>query len=211
MRIVRLRSGPRERARGRRTGGEGSLRRRDGLLRALPRLGEARRGAAAARRARPHPGTRRAGVLDPAAPPEGARGVAVAGGARRAAAEALRRGGEVRRRDRLRERRHGGVHRRGERVLLPRAERADPGRASRHRGGHGHRSRRRADPDRRGRGARSAGARARVTRSRCGSTPRIHGRSCRRRAGSSGSRCPRTCASIRASSPATRSARATTR
>ena len=64
--------------------------------------------------------------------------------------ELERRGGPVRDGDRLPRRRHGRVPRRGPRVLLPRAERPHPGRASGHRGRHRPRPRRRPDPDRRG-------------------------------------------------------------
>ena len=80
---------------------------------------------------------RRARVLDPAAAPEGARGVAVARARPVAARGDERRGGPLRARDRLHERRHGRVHARRPRLLLPRAERPHPGRAS----GHGARDR----------------------------------------------------------------------
>ena len=52
---------------------------------------------------------------------------------------------------------------------------------------------------------------SKVMRSRCGSTRRTRGRSCRRRAGSSGCGCRTGSASTRASPRATRSARPTTR
>ena len=58
----------------------------------------------------------------------------------------------LRARDRLPERRDRGVRRRGRRVLLPRAQRAHPGRASGDRGGDGPRPRRGAAPNRRRRG-----------------------------------------------------------
>ena len=55
----------------------------------------------------------------------------------------------------------------------------------------GHRPRRRAAPHRAGRAARRPCRDCcTATRSRCGSTPRTRGRSCRRRAGSSGCGCP---------------------
>ena len=120
-----------------------------------------------------------------------------------------RRGGRLRARDRLRERGHRRVRPRRPRLLVPRAERADPGRAP----GHGARDRRRhrarAAPHRR-RASRSRPRNrlllARGTRSRCGSTRRIRARSCPRPAGSSGCGCRRGSASTRASRRATRSA-----
>ena len=68
---------------------------------------------------------------------------------------APRRGGRVRSGDRLSQRRDGRVRRRGRRVLLPRAERPYPGRASGHGGGHRPRPRRAPDPHRRGRAPRN--------------------------------------------------------
>ena len=98
------------------------------------------------------------------------------------------------------------------RLLLPRAERTHPGRASRHRGGHGDGSRPGADPHRAGRAASITWRRrSRDTPSRCGSTPRTRRRSSRRRAGSSGCGCPRRSGSTPASRRATRSGSATTR
>ena len=95
----------------------------------------------------------RARVLRPAAPPEGARGVALAG-ARRAAPRGDERGrGRLRARDRLPERGHGRVPARRARVLLPRAERADPGGAPGDRGRDRRRPRPRAAADRRRRAA----------------------------------------------------------
>src|SRR5579862_348961 len=99
-------------------------------------------------------------MLRPAATPEGARGGAVAGGRPQAPRTARRRGRQLRARDRLRRRRHRRVRPRRRRALLPRAERAHPGRAPGHRGGHRDRPRRAAAPDRGGRApARSRGAR----------------------------------------------------
>ena len=93
--------------------------------------GAARRDPGALRPARRRAHARRARVLDPAAPPEADRGVAVAR-ARRASARGD--GGRRRARlpgDRLRERRHVRVPARpGRGLLLHRAERAAPGRAS---------------------------------------------------------------------------------
>ena len=75
--------GPRRRARGREPRGGGGVRRRQGLLRALPRAPAPRRGAADRRRARQRARARRARLLGAAAPPEGRRGVASARGSRR--------------------------------------------------------------------------------------------------------------------------------
>ena len=115
-------------------------------------------------------------MLDPAPAPEGARGVAVGRGRPGAPARARRGGAPVRRRDRLPRRRHRRVRGHRARVLLPRAERADPGRAPGDRGGDRARSDRRADPDRRGPRARGGQRAERATRSRCGCTPRIRAR-----------------------------------
>ena len=71
-------------------GGVG-LRRRHGVRRAVPRARPPRRGAGARRRARHGVDGRRARVLDPAPPPEGRRGGAVAAGRARAGARATRR------------------------------------------------------------------------------------------------------------------------
>ena len=68
-----------------------------------------------------------------------------------------------------------------------------------------------AAPHRARRAARRRRRRCTATPSRCGSTRRIRGRSCRRRAASSACGCPRRCASTRASPRATRSGPATTR
>ncbi len=67
------------------------VRRRHGLLRALGRGRPPRRGAAPRRRPRNRASARRARVLGPAPPPEGARGVAVAGD-RRASSQRASRG-----------------------------------------------------------------------------------------------------------------------
>ena len=151
---------------------------------------------------------RRARVLDPATPPEGAGGVALARARRRAARADERGGGHLRARDRLPQRGHRGVHARRPRLLLPRAERPHPGRAPRHRAVTGvdlvqeqiRIARRRA-----ARCGRADGSRA--TRSRCGSTRRIRARFLPqtrpdRAAAASGRRS----ASTRASRRATRSA-----
>ena len=94
---------------------------------------------------------RRARVLDPAAPPEGARGVAVACPRRRAARADERGGGRVRARDRLPQRRNRRVHARRARLLVPRVERPNPGRAPGHRARHRRRPRPGAAPYRAGR------------------------------------------------------------
>ena len=122
--------------------GAGRVRGRHGLLRALSRAAAPCGDPAARRRARHRRRARRARVLGAAPPPEGARGVAVDGARSRVARRDERRGDRVRARDRLRERRHGRVHAVRPRVLVPRAERADPGRAS----GDGARVRRRPRP-----------------------------------------------------------------
>ena len=91
----------------------------------------------------------RARLLDPAPPPEGPRGDAVAGGRRRAARAARRGRPHARPRGRLRERRHVRVPARWARPAdLPRDEHAAPGRAPGHGAGHGARPRRRPAPDR---------------------------------------------------------------
>ena len=123
---------------------------------------------------------RRARVLDPAPAPEGARGVAVGGARPRAARAHERRRRRVRARDRLRERGHRRVRARRARLLLPRAERAHPGRASGDRARHGRRPRARAAAHRARREACNRRAACSGTRSRCGSTPRTRARSCRR-------------------------------
>ena len=88
---------------------------------------------------------RRARVLDPAAPPEADRGVAVAGARRRDARGDGGRGRARVPRDRLPQRRHVRVPARpGRRVLLHRAERAAAGRAPGHRARHRDRPRPRA-------------------------------------------------------------------
>ena len=118
--------------------------------------GAARRDPGALRQGRRRPDARRARVLDPAAPPEADRGVAVArarrgdargdGGGRRAGVPD----------DRLRERRHVRVPaRRRRHVPLHRAERAAPGRAPGQRARDRHRRRARAAAGRR-RGSRSS-------------------------------------------------------
>ena len=68
---------------------------------------------------------------------------------------------------------HGRVHGRRPRLLLPRAERPHPGRASRDGARHGRRPRRAATPHREGEGARRDSARRKGTRSKSACTRRI--------------------------------------
>ena len=131
--------------------GGGGVRRRHGLLRALSRAAAPRRDPAARRHARNRARARRARLLGAAPPPEGARGVSLPRARSGAARGDERRRRRLREGDRLRERRHGRVHARRPRLLLPRAERPDPGRASGDRARHRRRPRPRADPHRRGR------------------------------------------------------------
>ena len=97
---------------------------------------------------------RRARVLDPAAAPEGAGGVALPRARPGPPRGDERRRDGLRAGDRLSRSRHGRVRARRPGVLLPGAERAHPGRASGHRGRHGRRPRSRAAADRRGRAGR---------------------------------------------------------
>ena len=85
MRVVRVARRARRRGRRRAPRGEGGVRRRPRVPRALPRAAAARRDPAARRRARHRARARRARLLGAAAPPEGARGVAVARTRRRPA------------------------------------------------------------------------------------------------------------------------------
>ena len=124
---------------GRAQRGRCGLRRRPAARRALDRAPAAHRGAGAGRRARLGAPPRRARVQPAAAPPEGDRGGALAGGRPRAARAARGGRGRAGAELRLHERRHGRVHHRGGRpvpVLLPRDERPPAGRAPGDRGGH---------------------------------------------------------------------------
>ena len=134
---------------------------------------------------------------------------------------ARRRGGGPGPRRRLRQRRHGRVHRRlrgPRRALLPGDERAPPGRAPRHRAGHRPRPGRAPAARRRRRAARRSTrtrSRSTATRSRSGSTPRTPARaSCPPPAACSptpGRRHARACASTTRSSRARSSTPPTTR
>ena len=119
----------------------------------------------------------RARVLDPAAPPEGARGDALALRRRRHAREDGRSRRRRRARHRLPRRGHHRVHRRRRpQVLLHGDEHAPAGRAPGHRDDHGRGSRRMAIACRGGRAAAAAAIGnhvAAATRSRCASAPRI--------------------------------------
>ena len=162
----------------------------------------------------------RARVLDPAPPPEGDRGGALAVPRRRDAQRDGRAGGRAGQGGRLPVGRHRRVHRRpGPQLLLPRDEHAAAGRAPGDRDDHRPRPGRADDPRRR---RREAAVRARRTssatagRSSAGSTPRIRSAtSCRRSGGSSATarrrRCPARCASTPASTRAARSRCTTTR
>ena len=145
---------PRRGDRGRAARGRGRLRRRPRVHRALPAARAAHRGPGHRRHARHRALARRARVLAAAPPPEGARGVAVAGRRRRAAGHARRRSDRAGPGRGLPRRRHGRVHRRRRRpveALLPGDERAPAGRAPGDRAGHGPRPRRAAAAGRGGR------------------------------------------------------------
>ena len=133
---------------GGRARGRGGVRGRHGLLRAVRRAAAPRRDPAPGRRPRDRDLARRARLLRAAPPPEGAGGVALSRARPGAAGGDECRGDRLRERDRLPERRHGRVHARRPRVLVPGAERPDPGRASGHRARHRRRPRARAAPGR---------------------------------------------------------------
>ena len=156
------------------------LRAARGLPRAVRRPRSPRRGADPGRHARQRRVPRRARLHGATAPPEADRGDALDRDRRRDAPAARRRVDRARAGDRLRERRHGRVHRRrGRRLLLPGDEHAAAGRAHGHRDGHRARHRRAADRRRDGRIdrralGRAAGRRHRVPHQRRGPRPQLH-------------------------------------
>ena len=174
-----LAGGARRGARPRRARGRRRFRRRHRLLRALPRASPAHRDPDPGGHARRGDRAGGARMLSPAAPPEGARGVPSPRSTLRCARDE-RGGGHFRARDRLPRRRHGRVRARRPRLLLPRAERAHPGRASGDRARHRSRPRPAPVADRR-RATRPEPAKASwaATRSKCGSMRRIRAPFCR--------------------------------
>ena len=109
MRVVRSPARARRRGRGGATRGEGRVRRRHGLLRALPRAAAPRRDPARSpTRTAPSSRSASATARSSAATRRCSRN-RLAGGRARAARGDERRGGRLRARDRLRERRHGRV------------------------------------------------------------------------------------------------------
>ena len=161
--------------------GRGLLRRRRALRREARRAAAPHRGPGGRRPARQPRGGGRARVQHPAAPPEGRRGVPVAGRQRAGAGASLcgrARGGAGGRLHLLRHRRVPARRRR--RDLLPRDEHAPPGRASGDRGGLGRGPRGDDDPRRprreaavRRREPRAARPRDRVPRLRRGPAARF--------------------------------------
>ena len=147
MRVVRSTESSRRQSR-RRGGRRGGVRRRPRLLRALRRASAARRDPAARRDLRRGRRPRGARVLDPAPPPEGARGVALPRARRRAAqrmadaAVPSRRASAIEAPARPSSWSTAGL-------LVPRAERPNPGRAPGHRARAWRRPRRAAAPHRR--------------------------------------------------------------
>ena len=152
------------------------LRRRAGLRREVHRAAAAHRDPGHRRRPRQRAVPERARVLRAAAPPEGARGVALPVPRRRDAPRDGRAGRGARARGRLHLGRHGRVRRRrAPPLLLPRDEHAPAGRAPGHRVRHRPRPRR-ADAARRRRRAPAADAGA-------GPPRRLGGRGARLRRG----------------------------
>ena len=129
--------------------GRGGVRRRRRLHREVRREPAPHRVPGARRSPRRRRAPRRARVLDPAAPPEAARGRAVGRGHREDAAQDGRIGGRCGARGAIHERGHVRVPARREgQLLLPRSQHARPGRASGDRVHHRRRHRQGADPDR---------------------------------------------------------------
>ena len=196
--------------------GDGGVRQRRVLRRALPGPAAARGDAVPGRRAR-----ERGGGLDPrllaaAAPPEAGRGGAGPVPVRRADRAALRRVQGDLARGGLRRRRHLRVPGRpGRHDQLPRGEHQAPGRAPGLRGGGRPRPGAGDVPDRRRRAARlRRPGRCAATRSSSGSTPRTRpGTSCPRpaRSPSGTRRRGPACGSTRATAPGRRCRRRSTR
>ena len=215
---------PRSRARCARGGvldrpcrGRGRVLGRLALPREGARPGPARRDPGALRQGRRRADAGRARVLDPAAPPEADRGVAVAGARRRHAGGDGGRGRAGVPDDRVRERGHVRVPARRRRHLpLHRAERPPPGRAPGQRARHRRRRRPRAAP---------CGGRRAALAHRPGAAPRARARDPAQRGGSlratsrphpgrsraSGRRSGRASGSTRTSRKARRSRPTTTR
>ena len=147
------------RVRGRAARGQGGVRRRHGLPRKGDRAAAPHRDPGVRRRARRRRPPLRARLLDPAAQPEGDRGVAVARARRRDARPHGRGGGARRPLGRLRGRGddRDALRRRDARLLLPRDEHPPAGRAPGDRARHRRRSGPLAD---RGRAGGEAAARA---------------------------------------------------
>ena len=184
MRVVRNPDELPQRAPHRAARGRGRVRQRRRLHREVPREPAPHRVPDPRRPSRQRGAPRRARVLDPAAPPEADRGVAVAGAVRQGPPQDGQPGRGRGQGGAVHQRRHVRVPdgRRGQ-VLLHGDQHASPGRAPGHRDGHRHRHRQGADPDRRRAAARrSSRARSRspATRSSAASTPRIPRRSRRR-------------------------------
>ena len=149
MRVVRSAAELERGARGRPPRGRGGVRRRHGLLRsATSRARATSRCSSSPMRTAASWRSASASARSSAVTRRCSRSRRRRGSTRRLRAEPLRRGRALRACDRLPERRHRGVPGRRPRVLLPRAERPHPGRASGHRGGDRPRPGRRADPDR---------------------------------------------------------------
>ena len=142
--------GAADRAPDRAARGRSRLRQRRRLRREVPREPAPHRVPDPRRSPRQHGAPGRARVLDPAAPPEADRGVAVAGAVRQGAPQDGQPGGGCGQGRPVHQRRHLRVPdgRRGQ-VLLHGDQHPSPGRAPGHRDGHRPRHRQGTDPDRR--------------------------------------------------------------